>query len=255
MPFISMFFTFIRALLRDRLKLATENLALRQQIAVQRQTIKRPELRKRDRIFWVVLSRIWSSWRSALAIVRPETVIRWHRLGFKLIWNWKSRRGKRTGRPRIDKEIRDLIRQMSRDNPTWGYPKIKMELKLLGHEASRSTDSGASWSPPSVLFEGRYTNAPTSVMRRGDTIYRAFETCPPGNGNWQSLVVAGDATRDLLDPAAWRMSNHVPYPGTPATFKQGDHPQGLYPPQKNIPEDGWLEGNVVAVGALVPEGF
>jgi hypothetical protein len=112
----------------------------------------------------------------------------------------------------------------------------------------RSTDSGVSWSPPAVLFEGRYTNAPTSVTRRGDTICRAFETCPPGNGNWQSLVVAGDATRDLLDPAAWRMSNHVPYPGTPATFKQGDHPQGLYPPQKNIPEDGWLEGNVVAVG-------
>ncbi len=112
----------------------------------------------------------------------------------------------------------------------------------------RSSDGGVSWSPPTVLFEGRYTNAPTAVTRRGDTIYRAFETCPPGNGNWQSLVVAGDATRDLLDPAAWRMSNHIPYPGTPATFKQGDHPQGLYPPRKNIPEDGWLEGNVVDVG-------
>ena len=112
----------------------------------------------------------------------------------------------------------------------------------------RSEHGGATWSPPSVLFQGRYTNAPTSVTLRGDTIYRAFETCPPGNGNWQSLVVAGDATRDLLDPAAWRMSNHVPYPGTPVTFKQGEHPQGLYPPRKNIPEDGWLEGNAVAVG-------
>jgi hypothetical protein len=131
----------------------------------------------------------------------------------------------------------------------WASPFVVGEtLYLIGNlrgsrgiAICRSNDGGASWSPPSVLFRGRYTNAPTSVTRRGDTIYRAFETCPPGNGNWQSLVVAGDATRDLLDPAAWRMSNHVPYPGTPATLKQGEHPQGLYPPQKNIPEDGWLE--------------
>ena len=138
----------------------------------------------------------------------------------------------------------------------WASPfAVGQALYLIGNlrgsrsiAICRSSDGGVSWSPPAVLFEGRYTNAPTAVTRRGNTIYRAFETCPPGNGNWQSLVVAGDATRDLLDLAAWRMSNHVPYPGTPATFKQGDHPQGLYPPQKNIPEDGWLEGNVVDVG-------
>jgi len=140
----------------------------------------------------------------------------------------------------------------------WASPVAVGELLyLIGNRRAsrniaicRSSDGGANWSPPSVLFDGCYANAPTAVVRRGRTIYRAFETCPPGNGNWQSLVVAGDATGDLLEPAAWRISNPVPYPGTPATFKRGDHPQGLYPPQprRSIPEDGWLEGNVVEVG-------
>ena len=109
MPFISMVFAFIRALLRSRLALAAENLALRHQVAVQMQSIRKPRLQKRDRIFWVVLSKIWSSWRSALAIVQPETVIRWHRLGFKLFWNWKSRRGKKTGRPEVAREVREPV--------------------------------------------------------------------------------------------------------------------------------------------------
>ena len=71
-------------------------------------TYKRPKLRPRDRIFWVLLSRLWSNWRSALAIVQPETVIRWHRMGFKLYWWWKSRAGK-PDRPCIEREIRNLI--------------------------------------------------------------------------------------------------------------------------------------------------
>ena len=91
-----------------------------------------------DRIFWVWLSRIWPDWRSCLVIVRPDTVIKWHRQGFKLYWRWKSRTPK-PGRPKIDPEIRELIRQMSRDNLTWGVPRIRDELALLGIQVAEST--------------------------------------------------------------------------------------------------------------------
>ena len=128
----------IRAWFVSRAHLAAENLALRQQLAVYQQQVKRPRLRTRDRIFWVWLSRLWSGWRSALAIVKPETVIRWHRLGFRLYWRWKSR-PRKPGRPKIDPEIRQLIRKMSRENPTWGAPRIQSELVLLGHDVAEET--------------------------------------------------------------------------------------------------------------------
>jgi transposase InsO family protein len=95
-------------------------------------------LRKRDRIFWALLSRVWPNWRSALLIVQPDTVIRWHRRGFKLFWRWKSRTGK-VGRPKNELEIRRLIRRMSRENPSWGVPRIQSELALLGHTVSEAT--------------------------------------------------------------------------------------------------------------------
>ncbi len=75
---------FVRAFLLGRTAAAFENLALRQQVAVLKPSVKRPKLRCRDRVFWVVLSRLWPNWRSALAIVQPETVIQWHRKGFRL---------------------------------------------------------------------------------------------------------------------------------------------------------------------------
>jgi transposase InsO family protein len=129
---------FLRAMFVPPARLAIENLALRQQLAVYKQSVKRPKLRPRDRIFWVWLSRLWSNWRSALAIVQPQTVIRWHRQGFKLYWRWKSRNGK-PGRPRIEQEVRDLIRRMSRENPTWGAPRILSEVLLLGHHVAEQT--------------------------------------------------------------------------------------------------------------------
>ena len=98
---------FLRTLMRDRAGLAAENLALRQQLAILEQRSKRPRLRKRDRIFWAWLSRLWSNWRSVLIIVQAETIIRWHQQGFQLYWRWKSR--KKPGRPRIDAEIRSMI--------------------------------------------------------------------------------------------------------------------------------------------------
>ena len=111
---------FIRGLLVKQLVLAAENLALRQQLAVLHRSVPRPKLQDRDRRFWVWLCMLWSKWRTVLIIVSPETVIRWHRQGFRYYWRWKSR-GK-PGRPVVDAEVRRLIRRMSRENPLWGAP-------------------------------------------------------------------------------------------------------------------------------------
>ena len=128
---------FLKAFFASRAALAAENLALRHQLAVLRRSVQRPKLRKRDRIFWSWLSRLWIGWRSALLIVQPRTVVRWHRQGFRLYWSWKSR--KKAGRPKADRTIRDLIHRMCRENPTWGAPRIQSELALLGHNVAKST--------------------------------------------------------------------------------------------------------------------
>jgi len=135
---IDMIFVFLGALFRRQAELAAENLALRQQLAVLEHKSKRPRLRVRDRIFWVWLSRLWVGWRSVLVIVQPDTVARWHRDGFRLYWRWKSRAGK-VGRPRIEAELRRLIRRMCRENPSWGAPRIHSELRLLGYDVSETT--------------------------------------------------------------------------------------------------------------------
>ena len=125
-------FVTLSSIFRSRAALELENLALRHQIGIlQRSTRKRPKLASWDRWLWVWFSRIWSDWRSALAIVKPETVVAWHRAGFRLFWTWKVRRGQR-GRPLISREVRDLIRKMCRENPGWGAPRIHGELLKLG---------------------------------------------------------------------------------------------------------------------------
>ncbi len=127
----------LRAILIPRATLALENLALRQQLAVLRRQTKRPRMRQSDRGFWALLKRLWPDWRSALAIVRPETIVRWNRSGFRLFWRWKS--CSKGGRPKVERPARDLIRRMSRENPTWGAPRIQSELKLLGYDLAEST--------------------------------------------------------------------------------------------------------------------
>jgi len=108
----------LRAAFRNRTDLALENLALRQQLALLGRRSKRPQFGRFDRAFWVWLSNRWAGWRRALYLVRPETVIRWHRQGFRAFWTWKSRRG-RVGRPRIGSELADLVRTMALANPLW----------------------------------------------------------------------------------------------------------------------------------------
>ena len=128
----------LRASLRTRTDLALENLALRQQLVLLRRRSKRPQFRRLERLFWVWLSHQWDGWREALHVVRPETVIRWHRQGFRAFWTWKSRRG-RVGRPRISSELADLVRAMALANPLWGAPRIHGELLKLGFDVSQRT--------------------------------------------------------------------------------------------------------------------
>ena len=116
------FFATLSTIFRSRAALELENLALRHQIAIlQRSSRKHPKLTPWDRGLWVWFSRIWSDWRSALAIVQPETVVAWHRAGFRRFWTWKVRRGQ-PGRPLVCREVRDLIREMCRENPVGVHP-------------------------------------------------------------------------------------------------------------------------------------
>ncbi len=124
--------------LRTQRGLAVENLALRQQLAVMKRRHPRTRLTDSDRLFWVALSRVWADWRESLHVVQPATVLRWHRQGFRYYWRWKSRR---RGRPRLDAEIRNLIRRMCRANPLWGAPRIHGELLKLGIDVSEATVS------------------------------------------------------------------------------------------------------------------
>src|SRR5664279_6401697 len=109
------------AAFKSRATLQLENLALRHQLGVLRRSVKRPTLTSADRLLWIWLCEVWSDWRSALIIVKPETVIGWHRKGFRLYWTWKVRHC-RPGRLPISKEVRKLIRTISRENPLWGAP-------------------------------------------------------------------------------------------------------------------------------------
>ena len=129
----------LKALLSTKRDLILENVALQQQLSIYKRTGKRPRLRPSERVFWVGLSKVWGNWRSALIVVKPDTVIRWHRQGFRLIWRWRSR-NRKGGRPHIPRRDIELIKRISRENPAWGEDKIALELRLkLGVEHSTST--------------------------------------------------------------------------------------------------------------------
>src|SRR5271165_5279309 len=131
---------FIANLFKSRRRLEAEILFLRHQlnIALRRRPARLP-LRGSDRALLVWMTRLWPSLLGMAQIVEPATILRWHRAGFRSYWRWKSR--KRAGRPRIDRELRDLIRRMSRENSLWGAPRIHGELLKLGFELAGSTVS------------------------------------------------------------------------------------------------------------------
>src|SRR6202162_2102736 len=121
---------------RSRAVVELENLGLPHQLHVlRRQRPGRPRLFAIDRLLWVWFYRLWPRCLDTMVLVKPATVVQWHRQGFRLFWRWRSR----PGRPSVDREIRDLIRQMSSANPLWGAPRIQGELLKLGMEISQAT--------------------------------------------------------------------------------------------------------------------
>lgn len=127
------------SLIRSRSDGAAEVIALRHQLAVlHHQHGRRPRLQLFDRLLWTWLHRVWPRWRHSLLIVQPDTVVRWHRQGFKLYWRWKSRR-RGPGRPKVGADSRALIRRMSMANPLWGAPRIHGELLKLGIDVGQTS--------------------------------------------------------------------------------------------------------------------
>ena len=125
----------------SRRDLILENLALRQQLLSLHARRPRRRLSARHKLFWVLLRRLWSGWKTPLVLVTPRTVVKWHRAGFRLYWKWVSRAGQVGGRKPVGKEIRALIFRMAGENPTWGAPRIQGEQLKLGFHLSEPTVS------------------------------------------------------------------------------------------------------------------
>jgi putative transposase len=115
---------------RSRTDIALEILALRQQVAVLKRRQPRPTIHLLDRFFWTTLRHLWPRWSDVLLVVKPATVVAWHRAGFRLYWRWRSR--PRGGRPRVTEEMRELIKRMATENPAWGAPRIHGEIQTAG---------------------------------------------------------------------------------------------------------------------------
>ena len=128
----------ILAFFRSHKEQAIVELALRQQLATYAQTQSKPKLTPLDRAFWVALFRFWPRWKEALVIVKPDTIVRWHRKGFRLYWRAISKRG--PGRPPISEEVRELIRRFALENG-WGARKVHAELEKLGFTVGLATVS------------------------------------------------------------------------------------------------------------------
>ena len=131
---------FVADMFKSRRRLEAENLFLRHQLNIAlRRAPPRPRLYGSDRALLVWITRIWPNLLDLSQVVKPETILRWHRFGFRAFWRWKSRN--RAGRPKIDRGLRDLIQRMSRENPLWGAPRIHGELLMLGFDVAQSTIS------------------------------------------------------------------------------------------------------------------
>jgi len=127
--------------LRYRRRLLFENLELRQQLTVLKRKHPKPRLRAVDKLFWVLARYFWSAWKQSLIVVSPETVVRWHRTGFRMYWSMISKVRKQVGRKRLSREVRELIFRMVAENPIWGAPRIHGELLMLGFDVSERTIS------------------------------------------------------------------------------------------------------------------
>ena len=136
---LRLFFGLLSRCVSSRRDLLLENLALRQQLAVLKARHPQPRFAAPDKLFWVLLRGLWPGWKQALVLMQPETVVGWHRAGFKLYWKWLSRHRPPGGRRCVSKELRELIFRMVAENQTWGAPRIHGELKMLGFNISERT--------------------------------------------------------------------------------------------------------------------
>ena len=135
---LSQLLALLRSLAASRNQPALENAALRHQLAVLKRSVKRAQVKDSDRVFWILMRRLLKDWKGALIFVKPETVVRWHRKGWRYYWRRKSK-PRKVGRPPISFKLIHLIRRLSKENPLWGAPRIHDELVLLGHEVAEST--------------------------------------------------------------------------------------------------------------------
>jgi transposase InsO family protein len=208
---------------KSRARLEAEILLLRHQLNIAlRHASPRVRLHGVDRAFMVWMVRLWPWLLDAVQVVPPETVLRWHRAGFKAYWRWKSR--KRAGRPKIDQGLRDLIQRMSRENPLWGASRIHGELLMLGFEVAQSTVSKymtRGRRPPSQSWK-------TFLRNHADAIV-AIDLCvvPTVTFDWLfAFVVVGHDRRQLLwievtrhPTAEWlvrRITEAFPWASAPA---------------------------------------
>src|ERR1700694_1545967 len=187
--------TFIANLFTSRRRLEVENLFLRHQLNIAlRRAPHRLRLRGSDRALLVWMTWLWPSLLGLSRVVQPDTILRWHRAGFRAYWRWKSRG--RPGRPRIEPELRELIRRMSKENPLWGAPRIHGELLKLGFEIAESTVSKymiRHRGPPSQ-------NWATFLRNHADAI-AAIDLCVGPTLTFECLfafVVVGHGRRQLL---------------------------------------------------------
>ncbi len=192
---LHMLLIFVAGLFKSRSRLEAENLFLRHQLNIALR-LARPRLRLRggDRVLLVWMVRLWPSLLGMAKVVQPETILRWHRSGFKAFWRWKSRN--RAGRPKVDRELRDLIRRMGRENPLWGAPRIHGELLMLGFEVAQSTVSKymmRARRPPSQSWK-------TFLQNHAEAI-AAIDMCVVPTLTFERLfvfVVLGHGRRQLL---------------------------------------------------------
>jgi hypothetical protein len=175
----------LRDLTRTRTELAAENALLRQQLIVASRKVKRPVFKAHERGLLVLLSRIVHGWRDALLLAKPETILRWHREGFRIFWRWKSRRRK-AAEPKISDDVIALIRRMARENRTWGAERIGGELLKLG--ITRLPSGGLSSRITEVAStargRGAWLTEPRESARRrgwlGLASHRLSATSPDG---------------------------------------------------------------------------
>jgi transposase InsO family protein len=182
-------------LFKPQCQLEVENLFLRHQLNIaMRHAHHRPRLRWGDRALMAWLTWLWPSLLGLSRVVQPDTILRWHRAGFRAYWRWKSRR--KLGRPRVSHELRELIRQMSQNNPLWGAPRIHGELLKLGFEIAESTVSRymiRRRGPPSQTWR-------TFLRNHADAI-AAIDLCIVPTVTFECLfafLVIGHGRRQLL---------------------------------------------------------